>query len=115
MCKNYEIELQSEQNRIKSLDNQLAQSRQNVKTQKRIIEDLENQMKALGEDYKKQVCFFYLCWLFRECVKSFVGLWFDAIKRLTTDRERSAVNKLHGREVKQWLPAILLALCGFLL
>ena len=56
MCKNYESDLQKEQKLIKSLEGQLNQSRQNVKEQKKIIEELEEKMKVLGEDCKAQVC-----------------------------------------------------------
>ena len=55
MCKNYEKELQKEQEQIKSLEGQLNQSRQNVKEKKKVVEELETNMKSLGMETKSQV------------------------------------------------------------
>ncbi|XP_067941330.1 rab GTPase-binding effector protein 1-like [Watersipora subatra] len=55
MCKNYEAELQKEQEQIKSLEGQLNQSRQNVKEQKKVISELEENMKSLGLESTSQL------------------------------------------------------------
>lgn len=55
MCKNYELEMQKEQERIKALDSQLSQSRQNFKMQKKTIEELESTLRTLGEENQGMV------------------------------------------------------------
>ena len=61
-CQNYELQLVREQETVKSLDSQLTQSRQNVKFQKKTIEELEEKMASMGEQCSQQVCIlFCLC------------------------------------------------------
>lgn len=55
MCKNYEATIVLEQEKYKSLEAQLNQSRQNVKQQQKIVSELEEKMRTIGEKNRKQV------------------------------------------------------------
>jgi len=59
MCKNYELDLQKEQEVIKSLESQLTQSRQNVQSHKRMVVDLEDKMTSVGSQCQREVLFRY--------------------------------------------------------
>lgn len=55
MCKNYERELQKEQEKQKGLEAALAQSRQNVKAQSKTVESLEGYLKASNESARDEL------------------------------------------------------------